>query len=326
MTPSMRIRTARTTRWSACAAPRGCSARATRPFLAACYAATLALLALAGRQAGLGAPFYLALILPAALLARQVVRLDIDDPGLCLRLFNSNRDAGLAVALAVLLGPAVTDAGGVHPRQHRRSRALLAPEIPLYLATEITPIWQATEVWLRRAGVEPPFWAFAWPGSEALARYVLDHPHAVAGRRVLDFAAGCGLAAIACARAGAASVEAADIDPLAAAAIRLNAGANGVVVTALDRDVVGQDCRWDVILCGDVCYEAPMTRHILPWLRGMARRAQVWIADPGRAYVPPDGAEAVARYAVPTTMELEDRLERVVTLFRLATRAPAAGR
>ncbi len=205
-------------------------------------------------------------------------------------------------------------------------RAALTPDIALHLATEITPIWQATEAWLEREGIEPPFWAFAWPGSAALARYVTDNPAVVAGRRVLDFAAGCGLAAIACARAGAARVEAAEIDPLAVAAISLNAALNGVDVTALCEDVVGQHCRWDVILCGDVCYEAPMTRHILPWLRRMAEAAEVVLADPGRAYVPKSALAMIARYAVPTTMELEDRPERIVTLFRLTTRVPADGR
>jgi predicted nicotinamide N-methyase len=139
----------------------------------------------------------------------------------------------------------------------------------------------------------------------------------VAGRRVLDFAAGSGIAAIACARAGAAAVEAAEIDPLGAAAIRLNAAANGVAVRVVDADLVGAVCRWDLILCGDVCYEAPMARHILPWLRALAKRAEVWLADPGRAYLPREGVAALARYAVPTTRELEDRTEREVTIFSL---------
>ena len=197
------------------------------------------------------------------------------------------------------------------------ARAPLAPEIALHLATEITPIWQASEDWLHRTGIEPPFWAFAWPGSQALARHVLDHPQKIAGRRVLDFAAGCGLAAIACARAGAASVEAAEIDPMAAAAIALNAAANGVSLTISTGDLVGAACRWDVILCGDVCYEAPMTAHILPWLCTLAGQAEIWLADPGRAYLPRDGLLSFATYAVPTTTELEDRSERTVTLYRL---------
>jgi predicted nicotinamide N-methyase len=191
------------------------------------------------------------------------------------------------------------------------------PEVRLHLATEITPIWQATEAWLAERNVEPPFWAFAWPGGQALARYVLDHPREVAGTRVLDFAAGGGIAAVACALAGAAAVEAAEIDPMALAAIRLNAALNDVeVVTA--GDVVGCACRWDVILCGDVCYEAPMTGHIMPWLTRMARSAVVWIADPGRAYLPKSGLEPFAAYRIETTLELEDRTSRDVVLYRLA--------
>ncbi|HEY2620880.1 MAG TPA: 50S ribosomal protein L11 methyltransferase [Acetobacteraceae bacterium] len=196
-------------------------------------------------------------------------------------------------------------------------RTPLVPEIALHLASEITPIWQATELWLAERNVEPPFWAFAWPGGQALARYLLDHPPCVAGRRVLDFAAGGGIAAIACALAGAASVDAAEIDPLARAAIGLNAAANRVSLAVPGSDIVGTDCRWDLILCGDVCYEAPMTAHIVPWLRRMAGHAEVWLADPGRAYLPRDGLSAFASYRVPTTLELEDSTERQVTLYRL---------
>ncbi len=195
--------------------------------------------------------------------------------------------------------------------------APLVPEIRLCLAAEITPIWHASEAWLERNGLDPPFWAFAWPGGQALARHVLDHPDLVAGRRVLDFAAGCGIAAIACAMAGAAAVEAAEIDKLAVTAIHRNAALNGVRVLASEADLVGTACAWDVILCGDVCYEAPMTRHILPWLRDLAGMAEVLVADPGRAYLPDDGKRELARYVVPTTTELEDRSERLTTLYRL---------
>ncbi len=162
----------------------------------------------------------------------------------------------------------------------------------------------------------PPFWAFAWPGAEALALHVAQQPELVAGCRVLDFAAGCGLAAIACARAGAAMVQAADTDPMARAAIALNAAANGVRVATLD-DVVGTACQWDVIMCGDVFYEAPMTRHILPWLRACATTATVLVADPGRAYVPRDGRRESGRITVPTSLDLEAEQSRVVTLFTL---------
>ena len=195
--------------------------------------------------------------------------------------------------------------------------APLVPEIALHLATEITPIWQASEDWLARSGVEPPFWAFAWPGGQALARHVLDRPHLVAGRRVLDFAAGGGIAAIACAMAGAAFVDAAEIDPLAIAAIAANASLNRVAVRPLAEDLVGSAGRWDLILCGDVCYEAPMTRHILPWLRRLAGTAEVWVADPGRAYLPADGLAPLGSYDVPTSLELEDRTLRPTRLYRL---------
>jgi predicted nicotinamide N-methyase len=196
--------------------------------------------------------------------------------------------------------------------------APLVPEIALHLASEITPIWQATESWLADQNIEPPFWAFAWPGGQATARLLLDEPARVAGLRVLDFAAGCGIAAVAAAMAGAARVEAAEIDPLALAAVRLNAALNGVAVDTPAGDVVGSPCRWDVILAGDVCYEAPMTAHILPWLRAMAGAgAQVLLADPGRAYLPREGLEPISRHAVPTTLELEDRTLRAVTIHRL---------
>ena len=212
----------------------------------------------------------------------------------------------------------VTGAGAFIRANTIMGTASLVPEIKLHLATEITPIWQASEDWLRERGMEPPFWAFAWPGGQALARHILDHPDLVTGKRVLDFAAGGGIAAIACAQMGAASVEAAEIDGLACAAIRLNALANGVAVSVYEGDVVGSPGRWDVILCGDVCYEAPMTGHILPWLRHLARDATVWIADPGRAYLPAAGLIAIASYRVPTSLELEDRILREVVLYRLA--------
>lgn len=199
----------------------------------------------------------------------------------------------------------------------RLGRASLVPEIALYLADEITPIWHATEDWLAARNVDPPFWAFAWPGGQALARHMLDHPGTVRGKLVLDFAAGCGVAAIAAALAGAAMVEAAEIDPLAGSAIGLNAMENGVAVNTVVGDLVGAACRWDVIVCGDIFYERPMSTHVHPWLKSLSGQAEVWVADPGRAYLPAAGLEAVADYRVPTSLELEDRTERMVTLYRL---------
>ena len=194
----------------------------------------------------------------------------------------------------------------------------LLPGLRLHLASEITPIWQASEAFLDQHGMEPPFWAFAWPGGQALGRAIRDAPALVRGRRVLDFAAGCGIAAIIAAQCGAALVEAAEVDPLAVAAIRMNAALNEVSVTAIQADLVGSTCRWEVILAGDVCYEAPMVAHILPWLRAMAAAgAEVLVADPGRAYLPSSGKQPLSTHAVPTSLELEDRLERVVTIARL---------
>ncbi len=197
----------------------------------------------------------------------------------------------------------------------------LVPELALHLATEITPIWQASETWLELENIAPPFWAFAWPGGVAMARYLLDNPHLAAGRRVLDFAAGGGIAGLAACRAGAASVQANDIDPVAIAAMRLNARQNGLTLEPLPGDMIGDGVgapsRWDLILAGDVCYEAAMVRHILPWLRAMAEQAEVWIADPGRAYLPDHGLDILAEYNVPTTLELEDHTQRRTVLYRL---------
>ena len=194
----------------------------------------------------------------------------------------------------------------------------LVPEIRLHLATEITPLWQATEARLAESGVAPPYWAFAWPGGQAVARHLLDHPALVAGKRVLDFAAGSGLAAIAAAMAGAASVEAAEIDALACAAIALNAAANGVAVACRAADLVDGPGAWDVVLAGDVCYERPMAERVMPWLRRLAGTgALVLMGDPGRNYLPASGLAEVARLVVPTSRELEDRTERETVIWRV---------
>jgi predicted nicotinamide N-methyase len=194
----------------------------------------------------------------------------------------------------------------------------LVPEIRLHLATEITPIWQATEATLAHEGLPPPYWAFAWPGGQALARTILDDPAIVRGKRVLDFAAGSGLVAIAAAKAGAQSVTAAEIDDFAAAAIALNAALNGVHVPVTLEDQVGQAGPWDLVLAGDVCYERPMAERVTAWLRGLAAQgAQVLMGDPGRSYLPKNGLELVTRHKVPTSLELEDRTERETAIWRL---------
>ena len=184
----------------------------------------------------------------------------------------------------------------------------LVPEITLRLADDPIALWEQT-------GEEPPFWAFAWAGGQALARYVLDHPDLVAGRDVLDLAAGSGLVAIAAARAGAASVTAVDIDPLAITAIGINASANDVHVTAKCADLLDETVAADVILAGDVCYHKPMATRMLAFL---ARAdAEVYVGDPGRAHFPRTGFTALATYPVPATNALEGDDTTVTTVWRL---------
>jgi predicted nicotinamide N-methyase len=196
----------------------------------------------------------------------------------------------------------------------------LVPELRLHLATEITPIWQASEDSLARGNVPPPFWAFPWAGGQALARHVLDHREIVAGKRVLDFGAGSGLVAIAAARAGAASVTAAEIDDFAAAAIMLNAALNGVTVEVETADLIGASGgSWDVVLVGDMCYEQPLADRLTAWLRMLAGDGlMVLLGDPGRSYVPTSGLAALARYTVQTSRELEDRESREGVVWRVA--------
>jgi predicted nicotinamide N-methyase len=183
-----------------------------------------------------------------------------------------------------------------------------APELRLHLASEVTPIWQLTEDQLGEIGLPPPFWAFAWAGGQALARYLLDHPGEVAGRRVLDFAAGSGIVAIAARLAGAASVLAADIDGFCAAAVALNAEANGVAVAFTDVDLLDAPAPpVDVLLAGDICYEQPLAGRVMAWLQAArVAGARVLIGDPGRSYFPKSGLVRLADYQVATTRELED--------------------
>lgn len=192
------------------------------------------------------------------------------------------------------------------------------PEISLHLADDATALWSRSEAELGAAGAPLPFWAFAWAGGRGLARFILDRPHLVRGRRVLDFATGSGLVAIAAARAGAASVEAVDIDPFAVTACRLNAGANGVAVRAACADRVGSAAGADLVLSGDIFYDRAMTAHVLPWLRTLAADgAEVLVGDPGRRYCPEDGIRVLSTLTVPTEPALEDALEKRVRILAI---------
>lgn len=195
----------------------------------------------------------------------------------------------------------------------------LVPEIRLHLATEITPIWQASEASLAASNLPPPYWAFAWPGGQAIARYLLDNPALVRGRAVLDFAAGSGLVAIAAALGGAARAVANDIDAVAATAVGLNAALNKVTVETDGGDMLdGDGAGFDLVLAGDVCYERPMAERVTRWARRLAANGiDVLLADPGRAYLPAEGLVELARYDVKTSLELEDRELRETVIYRL---------
>lgn len=197
------------------------------------------------------------------------------------------------------------------------------PEIRLRLASELYPIWRMTEEQLAEQGVPPPFWAFAWAGGQAVARYLLDHPDSVRGNRVLDVGSGSGLCAIAAALCGAASVTASDIDPHAVEAIALNAAGAGVAVTATAADFVGAaDGGFDVVLIGDLFYEAPLAGIAEAWARGLAALGTlVLVGDPGRSYLPRTGLTPLARYEVATSRELEDQEVRRTAVYRVEPRA-----
>lgn len=181
------------------------------------------------------------------------------------------------------------------------------PELRLHLADEATALWLKTEEELGEIGLPPPFWAFAWAGGQALARYILDHPDVVADKWVVDFASGSGIVAIAAARAGARRVDASEIDPFALAAIDLNAALNGVTLAPVSGDIVGQDRGWDVALAGDVSYEQEMAGRVTDWLERLSRRgAAVFVGDPGRTYLARDRLSPIAEYRVQVSRALED--------------------
>ncbi len=198
----------------------------------------------------------------------------------------------------------------------------LVPEVRLHLADTALELWQLTEDELEDRGLPPPFWAFAWAGGQALARYVLDTPEIVRGKTVFDFASGSGLVAIACALAGAERVVANEIDVFAICAIRLNAEANGISdrLVILDHDVLSDppEGTYDLMLAGDVCYEKPMADLAIPFLRARAKSGvEVLIGDPGRTYLPKSGLEQVSEYRVPVPRDLEDSDLRRTVVWRV---------
>jgi predicted nicotinamide N-methyase len=191
------------------------------------------------------------------------------------------------------------------------------PEIRLRLASEVHDLWLKTEEDLQEIGLPPPFWAFAWAGGQGLARYILDHPEEVRGKRVLDFASGSGLVAIAARLAGASEVVAADIDPWAETAIRLNAVENGVEIGFVGEDLIGRPLDADVLLAGDVFYDRDFANALVSWFGTIAAEGKrVLVGDPGRSYRPTERLEALATYEVPVTRVLEDSEVKKTTVWR----------
>ncbi|SCL24038.1 Predicted nicotinamide N-methyase [Micromonospora inyonensis] len=232
------------------------------------------------------------------------------DDGMLARMDGATRDAAAALRREI-------HAPGHGPDRLRLAPTPLVPEVRLHVAEDAILWWARMEA---AAGhrLPAPYWASAWAGGQALARYLLDHPRVAAGRRVLDLATGSGLVAIAAALTGAAQVRASDIDPYAVAAVGFNAHANRVAVDASATDLLDTDGGdVDLLLAGDVFYDRPMTDRVLPFLeRVAARGVDVLVGDPGRGYLPEERLEALAVYRVPSTEVAVEAPVRRVRIMR----------
>lgn len=208
---------------------------------------------------------------------------------------------------------------GVVRENTGQRRPAIVPELLLHLAGGDAPIWRLTEDELNTLGLPPPYWSYAWAGGQGLARYLLDHPHEVAGKRVVDFATGSGVVALAAVRAGAAAVLAADVDPFCEAAVGLNAELNGLTLqfTSTDLLQLGPP-NADVILAGDVWYRGPLAEQLMAWLAAArAAGTRVLLGDPGRVFFPTAGVAKLAEYPVPTIGELEGAEVMRATVWEL---------
>lgn len=191
------------------------------------------------------------------------------------------------------------------------------PEVRLHLAAEAHDLWRLTEEELQERGLPPPYWAFAWAGGQGLARHLLDFPETVRGRRVLDFATGSGLVAIAALGAGARAAVAVDTDPWCGAAVALNAPLNRMDPAFCCIDMIGRDEGWEVVLAGDVFFDRELAARLVPWFAALRTRgAEVLIGDPGRAYLPRERLVPLAIHQVPVTRALEDSEVKRTTVWR----------
>ncbi len=191
------------------------------------------------------------------------------------------------------------------------------PELRLRLADEAHELWRKTEAQLAESDLPPPFWAFAWAGGQGLARYVLDNPALVKGKRAIDFAAGSGLVGIAAMLAGAAEAICADIDPYAFGAATINAALNNVSVAPLHENLIGSALDTDLLLAGDVFYDRQFAAELIPWFETLAASGvDILVGDPGRTYLPKARLEQLAEYQVPVTRALEDADIKRTTVWR----------
>lgn len=204
-------------------------------------------------------------------------------------------------------------------RENTRALAVsYVPEIKLHLADDAVALWEMTEEQLGELGLPPPFWAFAWAGGQALARYVLDHADIVRGKSVLDVASGSGLVGIAAMQAGARAALCADIDAFAGEAAELNAALNHVRVEVTANDLIGAEIAHDVVLVGDLFYDRDLAPRVFDWLASLERAGKtVLIGDPGRTYLPRDKLEQIAAYDIPVTRALEDAEIKRAAVWRL---------
>jgi predicted nicotinamide N-methyase len=194
---------------------------------------------------------------------------------------------------------------------------LLCPELLLHLVTERCALWRADEAELAAKDILEPYWAFAWPGGQALARYVLDHPGLFAEKSILDFGTGSGIVAIAAVKAGALRVIAADIDPTALIATGLNAEVNEVALETTARDLIGVDEGWDVVLAADMCYERALSERVVAWMQALASRgALVLAADPARGFIKSESLEEIAVYDAPADVDTDGRIRRRTSILR----------
>ncbi len=210
------------------------------------------------------------------------------------------------------------------PRQFIREETRIrtvphAEEISLHVADEAMGLWQKTEDELGELGLDPPFWAFAWAGGQGLARYILDHPELVKGKRVVDFACGSGLVGIATMLAGAKSCHAVDIDPFAVTAAGLNAELNNVSMTFEEGDITSLPApEADIVFCGDVFYDQKMANRILKFLDTLLDKGlEVYVGDPGRTYLPHERLDELETYKVTVVGRLEDNDIKCTRVYRV---------